>query len=330
MSMKKLKYGPDFGFTMRSPTRRSRVNAVRAGTRLDLEYYNPNFRMRLGHEEELGSYLAARIDTTINKYMYAIGQCYVQGEIHPLLLIEGARLQAGRGNSRRVDYQGKKCFFGFEAAHFGIGTFTLQGQAVSLWGHDHLIDTANRIGIPQADIGSQLPVNARLTTYGIANDGATSDLPAFLNRAEGLLESEKIKYMRSIVTNFIPTQPELLESFLIWTGERLAHILGANRKVVVNPIESRLSALRSGSASEFLQHPADRTNLIFDGSEKKFLEAEICEYTDSASDLHSRLERIVKDSSRKASEITEFAVAAREELSEVETNLPVDPSQTQD
>jgi hypothetical protein len=328
-------YGPENGFILLPAPRKPRLGMARLFEHLTGSVFDPpSFQLR--HEGQLPAVMSERVDVTVSKVMNAVAQCYVEGFDFPLLCaeagrglvpsqvlsagraefpslyVEGARVQHGTGTSSREELGGKTYLLGTEAAHYGIGTLTLQGEAVSIQGGRQLFRLANRLGLSRKDIPEVFEASGLLVSRGLVCDGATFEAPAFFNQVEGLLEREQQMYLRSLVPTAIPKDAGGLEHLLGVLGDLVVHALTADR-AVVRPIEDRLLALQRGQADGYRQHPDDVENQLFGGDESELLEEKKAEYQDADSRFYDLIEQIRQAIPRKAREEAELAEASKEE-----------------
>jgi hypothetical protein len=281
MSKPQVKHGN--GFVM-SPATGGRASVSQAITQLaGPGAGSQDFMLRFSRESDLATFMSRRVDATVAKFMHAVAECFVRGNPAPLLTVGGAKLQHGSGNSSYDSGQLR----GTQAAHFGIGTLSLQNDAVSQAGLNRVRELAAQRGIPLNEIFSQLPANGQLVTFGLVNDAATFLAPAFTNQSEGKIEVVKQEMMRGLLGISIPRAPEQLEPLLISTGERVVDFLVNKQKVAVAPIDARLAAIQTGANKEFRQHAADTDNLMFGGREQRFLEATRSQAADQNSEFWS-------------------------------------------
>jgi hypothetical protein len=278
-------------------------------------FTNPGHLFRLSRESDLSGFLAQRIDVTVAKFQYAMAQCFARGEINPLLIVEGARAQHGQGHSSVRTDGGKSYLSGTEAAHFGIGTITMQGDALSIRAAGDLVRLAGEAGIRRRDIPSSFESSGQLIAYGLALDAWTYYAPAMVNRVEGLLEVAKQRCLLGVLPAWIPRDPVQLEQAMNFTAVRIAELMVGHR-ASVSPILARLDELRNNlSAREFLQdpHDPDPGNKIFSGKESKLLEAEKAALDGSSSPLHSEVDRVIRRIPERSNELVEKAVEAQQE-----------------
>src|SRR4051812_11078628 len=189
-----VQFGPDRGFvTWSTASEGTRLGVVRIDQKVaGPEFTNPNFMIRFSREDELPGFMARRIDVTVAKIMFAVAQLYAEGgDRYAPLTIEGAQLQHGQGNSVRRVIEGKTYLAGTEAAHFGIGTVTRMGEALSVQAARQVLVWRATSGLPEDDPRAQFGANGLLAAYGLAHDAATYLAPAFINRSEGVLETIK-------------------------------------------------------------------------------------------------------------------------------------------
>jgi hypothetical protein len=310
------KFGPNRGFVTWSKVREgTRLGVVRVGREVaGSGFTNPNFTLRLGRENELPFFMGRRIDVTVSKLMYAAAQLFAEGRSYAPLAIEGAKVQHGRGNSAWRRIGGKSYLTGTDAAHYGIGTVTRMGEALSVQAARHILVWKATPNLPEDDPRAEFPASGLLAGYGLAHDASTYLAPAFINQAEGALEDAKHPLLVPFLPLVIPRSPEELERTLVATGVRLAEFLAEDPEAVIRPLNDRLSVLRQNiGANEYLQDPADVDNALFGGAERNLLEAMRGAIQDPGSEFHDRVESVVKDVPLRAQELTELAVMSREE-----------------
>ena len=275
-----------------------------------------DFTFAFREDWQLPRFAARRVDVTAAKFMYAIAILYAAGEERPRLVVEGAKLQTGTGNSSRVTRQGVSYFTGHEAAHFGIGTFTLPEGAVSEWAQEHVRELAAAWGVGPADIPTEFEANGYLTVHALVFDADTFVAPAFFNRTEGLQEVARQHYMLGLLPVVIPETPEQLERTLTVAGERVVNLLAASPRAVLRPIEDRLREVTTGSGKEFLQDPNDKANLVFNGRERDALAAirdMVKGVGPYAGEYRSEIEAVYRHVRDRAGDLAELAETAWEE-----------------
>jgi hypothetical protein len=298
-------FGPNNGFIMFEPARKGRGGVVRAGVQLiGADFYRPNFAFKIADEAQLPDYLSTRVDYTVKKVMHAVAQCYAEGVNHPRFLVEGARLQYGRGRSRRQDRDGKSYLWGTQAGHFGIGTVTRQGQAVSKEGLQLLRRIAKERGASLEDIATELRSMSELVSRGMVLDGDTCIQSACLNQGDGQVEPFEQKALRTIMPNYIPSRIEQVQTLMIETGARVIDIVPLAAK---KGIRDFLAEVLRNPAVEILQDPHDVHNLQFKGIGSNYLEAQ-------TSCLDSCVNKPAQAIPTYAEGLAELAEAARGEL----------------
>jgi hypothetical protein len=300
------------GFQDRPPQAKGRQGVVRFGKLITGgRFASPNHLFRFSRESDLCDFLSRRIDITASKFMFAAAACYAEGMLNPRLFVEGAQVQHGRGHSGWRRHEGKTYLVGTEAAHFGVGTITRQGEAVSVSGARGLLALATREGIPKRGIPTSFEASSDLISYGLAQDASTYYAPAYINRAEGLLEVSLQHFLLGVLPVTIPDGGERLEGLLNATGNRVLEAL-TKHKVAIRPMQDRLSSLEHHTgASEFVQDPSDVPNLIFGGGERPFLRAKIAAYQNA--EFQGLIERVANRIFDRARELTELADRSRTE-----------------
>lgn len=275
-----------------------------------------NFTFAFRDENQLASFSARRVEITMRKYLYTISLLFAAGARSPLVVVEGAKLQTGTGNSSRVTRGGVSYFTGHEAAHFGIGTFTMQGRAVSTVSQEELLALAQANGVQPGDIPTAFEANGYLIVQAMVLDADTYVAPAFINRTEGLQEVTRQHYMHGLLPIIVPTTRAELERTLVTAGERAIHLLAAHNRAVVKPMEERLLQIQAGTAKEFLQDSADTANFLFNGRERDLLTAMLAmakNTSPAGGEFHAAIDLMKRRLPEFAHDVAELAVAARAE-----------------
>lgn len=318
---KPMLIGPDFGFVSYPSDPKGRLGVLRLGRQVaGSAFTNPGHSLRLARESDLAGFLAQRIEVTVAKFQYAMAQSFVLGEQHPLLIVEGARLQHGQGHSSQRADGNRTLLRGTEAAHYGIGTITQQGDALSVKAARDLLALAGRAQVAGRDIPATFEASGQLISYGLAHDASTYVAPAMVNRVEGMLEGTKQRYLLGVLPSWIPSDPAALEGSMNATGVRVANLLIGQRASVA-PILARLDQLRnSPSARELWQDPQDPDpgNKLFGNQESQLLEAELAAFQDSSSPLLAMVDRIIRRIPERTDGLIEVAVEAAKEQSEAD------------
>jgi hypothetical protein len=275
-----------------------------------------NFTFAFRDERQLAEFSARRVDVTVRKYLYTIALLYAAGARGALVVVEGAKLQTGTGNSDRVKRGGVSYFTGHEAAHFGIGTFTLQGRAVSAVAQEQVLALALARGVAPGDIPTEFEANGYLVVQAMVLDADTYVAPAFINRTEGLQEVTRQHYMLGLLPIVVPGSRAELDRSLVQGGDRAIHLLAAHNRAVVRPMEVRLLQLQGGTAKEFLQDTADTANFLFGGQERNLLTAMIAMVRNTSpagGEFHSAIDLMRRRLPELAHDLAELAEAARVE-----------------
>ena len=97
------------------------------------EFLVPNSGVvKFASEGQLADILAARIDVTVGKYMFAVAQLFAEGGPSLPVTVEGAKLTYTTGHSSIVSGANGETFFsGIQQAHYGISTVTRNGEALN-------------------------------------------------------------------------------------------------------------------------------------------------------------------------------------------------------
>jgi len=274
------------------------------------------FTFAFRQENQLASFSARRVEVTMRKYLYTIALLYAADARGPLVVVEGAKLQTGTGNSSRVNRAGVSYMTGHEAAHFGIGTFTMQGRAVSTVAQEQVLAIAQAHGVKPSDIPTRFEANGYLVVQAMVLDADTYVAPAFINRTEGLQEVTRQHYMLGLLPILVPGSRAELERSLVTGGERAIHLLAAHNRAVVKPMEERLQQVLNGTAKEFLQDAADTANFLFNGQERDLLTAMIAMVKNTSSaggEFHATIDLMKRRLPELAHDVAELADAAKAE-----------------
>lgn len=314
---KPILYGPDGRFVTYGASPKGRLGVVRLGrTLIGREFSNPNHAFRLARESDLPEFLARRIEVTVAKFQYALAQCFALGDTNPLLIVEGARLQHGQGHSSVRADGNRTLYSGTEAAHYGIGTITRQGDALSIHSAQRLLDRAAEQQVARREIAATHEASGRLIAFGMVQDASTYVAPAMINRVEGMLEAEKQRYLLGALWPFVPTDPARLLLVMNASATRVAELL-MGQSAVLRPIEQRLTEIRHNpTARELWQDPGDPDsgNRIFGNRESEFLEATREQVGGSNSALQEKAEAIVRRIPERSEELLNLAIASQEEM----------------
>ncbi len=294
----------------------------RGGILSDLKYLtgqdSPNFVQIFSRDNQLATHLARRIKATVDKRRILFSLLYAEDRKNFSLQIGGALKQDRSGSEG--DSPKKGFHNGFQAGHIAIGTYSINGQVISEQGVQILK------GMPDYDPkNSDYPNFSKLLTYGLALEGVTEFVPAYINQAMGKIESETIYCMKGLIPIYLPSNQVELERQLIVESERMVNFFINTKRTFLQPIEDRLNAIKHGNAKECLQNPDDKKTLwseegtpfLFEGKESVFLEAIRDQFHDSASDFYKELDSLVfKDISNNAADFAEKAEKAKQELSD--------------
>ena len=274
-----------------------------------------NFRFSFADEAQLGDFLSMRISVTIAKFMFAVAQLYAEGTPSFPLSVLGAKLQDGTGSSRTIKgADGRSYLCGIEAAHFGIGTVTRCGEALS-WNAARQVEVWRKTsGFDRKDVHA-FEANGQLAAYGLAHDASTYYAPAFLNRSEGKLEEALQPEMTPFLPQLVPNNPAKLTLALNAIGEGIVAFLVGSTAAALRPLNERLELLnqRGSGAREFLQDPSDVKNLLFKGSEREYLEKLRHFIRGGNEEFNTRVARLMMDIPLRSSELAGIAQTARQE-----------------
>ena len=206
---------------------------------------------------------------------------------------------------------------GTEAAHFGIGTVTRMGEALSVQAARQVQIWRGTSGLPPGDPRAEFAAGGSLAGYGLAHDASTYLAPAFVNQAEGKQEAIKQPFMTGLLPLFVPASPGSLELSLNAVGTRVAEFLAEDPAAVIRPLNDRLDQLSRGSArvKEYVQHPSDTENLLFGGSERNLLESMRDAIQGNGSSFHEQVGKVVNNIPILAQDLARSAEAARGERS---------------
>jgi hypothetical protein len=310
-------YGPNGGFVMRDKPSGARLGVLQTGRQVaGPGFSNPNFSFKLATEDQLPEFMALRIATTSKKFMFAGAQEYAEGGRSVPITVEGAKLQHGTGHSySSKGTDGRTYYFGIEAAHFGIGTVTRCGEALSSSAsfQVHVWRTTSGFAANDSDA---FAANGRLAGFGLAHDASTYYAPAFINQSEGKLEKKLQPEMTRLLPSHILDGASRLELALSATGQQVVQFFaGSKAAVLLRVLNERLDDITraGGKANELLQSPSDVANFLFKGSERNLLEHMRDAILGVDGRFLSRVDQIVKDIPVTAHELAEIAEAARDE-----------------
>jgi hypothetical protein len=259
--------------------------------------------------------MGRRVEMTVSKFQFAMAQAFAFGETNPLFIVEGAKVQTGAGHSSSRKENNLRYLRGNEAAHFGIGTITQQGDAVSVRAARKLILLSNQFGSLATD-PRITRAGGDLVSLGLARDAATFYAPAMVNRSEGILEVRMQQLLLGLLPAYIPQDPDELKAMMDWKSAQIIDLL-SGKKGGIDPIDNRLRAIRDG-ATEFLQDPLDPDpgNRLFGLKESDFLDQRRDEITDPNSDFHGRNDSTRNDIPRRTEDLVSNAVDVKDAIAE--------------
>jgi hypothetical protein len=168
-------YLPNLGGVMWDTPSGGRLGVVRLGREVaGSTFSTPNFTFSFARESQLPDFMARRISTTVSKFLFAVAQLYVEGRWVAPVTVEGAKVQHGSGNSSWVTgTDGKSYLTGTEAAHFGIGTLSRMGEALSVQAARQVQIWRVTSGLPGSDPRAAFGASGLLAGYGLAHDAST-------------------------------------------------------------------------------------------------------------------------------------------------------------
>jgi len=243
--------------------------------------------------------------------MIASAQTYVQRRIDLPLTIGGAGYQHGSGRSGVLAIGDKSYLTGNQAAHYGIGTVYRGGQPLSEYVERQVRALREKLRLPDGEPGPQLDANADLARRGLAYDAMTYYAPAFVNQSDGVIEKALQRVLKRYLPVVVPATNEELELSLTASAY---HFCETFPKAMAKEAGLRLDKIQRGEASAFTQHPTDVANLIYEGSEPRYLETLRDKLLDPSSDLQEELESWARSISEQSREYAELAEAGREGL----------------
>jgi hypothetical protein len=278
---------------------------------------------RLSREDQLPDFLASRVGVTTLKVMFAAAQLYVEGMFYTTLTVEGADVQAGRGNATRKRVGDKVYIRGTEAAHFGIGTIKRQGEAFSVSAARQAVIWQKTSGYPASDPRASFDANGELAGIGLECDASTFLEPGFMNQSDGLLERSKQTLLLAFTPRVLPNDLDALERTIRTLAVQTAVQLLSDHASVITPIENRLAVLGSNTGeSEYLQDPTDTANFLFGGRERTYLERLLDLHRSPSSDLHKAVDEIIRAIPGASRSLAELADEGRQERVGAPTFVP--------
>jgi hypothetical protein len=318
---KNLQFGPNGSFVhWRSPSDGRRKAMPRGRTMTGPTFTRPSFSLRFVREGDMSRFMGLRVWTTVSKFQFAASQLYAEGPHSIPARVRGAHLQDLHGGSDFVrGPDGKVYYTGIEAAHYGMGTITRCGEALSesaarqvrLWRSQH--------GAAENDADS-FARNGQLAGYGLAHDTSTYYAPTFINRSEGKLETALQPELSKLLPQLPAVNAGSLELMLNKVAWDVIDLCAGSKSTLVRIIDNRLAGLARGDLKELLQSSSDPDNYLFKGSERNFLEEMRDDLKNGDSRLQKELSSVVKQTRQAASDLTEVAEGAKAERAEAKAS----------
>lgn len=244
-----------------------------------------NFVRVFNREDELPTHLARRIAETVRKRQLLFSLLYAEQRERFSVQIGGALVQDRSGSSSSSKRDGKTWLSGSQAGHIAIGTYSIDGELFCA--------QALRVLRAAAGRGGGCPRLSDLVAASLACDGGTELVPAFVNQSSGKFETSAMRYMKGLTPAWIAPDQSALERQLAAEAERVIDFFVTKQRTFIAGIDQRLQAIRAGSATEYLQEPADPAWLIFGGEERRFLAAVLDELRDPGSRFRRELDGLV-------------------------------------
>jgi hypothetical protein len=283
-------------------------------------FTRPSFSLRFVREGDLSRFMGLRVWTTVSKFQFAASQLYAEGPHGIPASVRGAHLQDLQGSSSfSKGPDGKVYYTGIEAAHFGMGTVTRCGEALSesaarqvrLWRTQH--------GAAEND-PEAFAMSGLLAGYGLAHDTSTYFAPTFINRSEGKLETALQPELSKLLPKLPAVNAGALELMLNKVGQDVIDLCAGNGSTLVRIIDRRLDGLAKGSLKEVLQSPSDPDNCPFKGKERNFLEQMRDGLKTGDNRFVEEISAVARQTPHTASGLTEMAEGARQERAEAKAS----------
>lgn len=254
--------------------------------------------------ERIGEHLAQRQVVTLMQAAVSHVVLHVIDREPSRMRVQGARVQDRHGRSFSQMIGGVRYFTGREQGHRGMGTRTLDAEALSA--------RFLRWILKVREDPDDMPASKKLANYFVGLDAGTESVPAFFNRSFGTaIEGGVIQALGEVVPLATPGGGVTARS-VNFEVHRAYEVL-SKPETMVKPVAKRLLDIKHGRAKPFLQNPADTANLVFEGREPLLLEATYEEIQSVDGQFSQFMSAFMRDLPERMENLVQIAAAAREE-----------------
>lgn len=301
------------GFVIYTSEPKSRKGILKTYAGLSGCSASTQLMVRYTRADQLAEYLAKRLGVSTMLARYTLYYRFVWEPGPASVYVGGAAVQVGTGTSghptRGAD--GGVIYNGLDASHVRLGTYTVNGDSVSLLWPKRILDLAAQRGVPRKRIPETFPANVSMASVAMMYDGVTDYTDALLNRVFGKIEDYSHRAMRTLIPGSTPTTAAGLEQFQTQFSKGFPYMIA---KMIKRYARERMDQLERPGATQARQAPeADGTAPMF-ASEREILAALFAQFDDAGSDTMALIEGIVTRSRRDVAEEVADAVAARAEI----------------
>jgi hypothetical protein len=312
MGKQKIKQkGP--GFVIYKAQPKSRKGVLKTYMGLSGSSASTQLMVRYTRADQLADYLAKRLAVSTMLARYTLYYRFVWEPGPASVYVGGAAVQVGTGTSghptRGAD--GGVVYNGLDASHVRLGTYTVNGDSVSLLWPRRIFELAAQRGVPRQRIPERFPANVSMASVAMMYDAVTDYTDALLNRVFGKIEDYSHRAMRTLIPASTPTNAAELEQFQTQFSQGFPYLIA---KMIKRYARERMARLGLPGAMQARQAPeADGAAPMF-ASEREVLAALIAQLGDEGSDTMALIDGIVTRSRRDIAEEVADAVAARAEI----------------
>jgi hypothetical protein len=301
------------GFVIYKAQPKSRKGVLKTYMHLSGGSASAQLMVRYTRADQLADYLAKRLGVSTMLARYTLYYRFVWEPGPASVYVGGAAVQVGTGTSghpaRGPD--GGVVYNGLDASHVRLGTYTVNGDSVSLLWPKRIFDLAARRGVPRQRIPETFPANVSMASVAMMYDAVTDYTDALLNRVFGKIEDYSHRAMRTLIPASTPTNAAELEQFQTQFSKGFPYLIA---KMIKRYARERMARLGLPGAKQARQAPeADGTAPMF-ATEREILAALIAQLGDEGSDTMALIEGIMTRSRRDIAEEVADAVAARAEI----------------
>ena len=312
--MARIKHTGD-GFVILTKDAKSRKGVLLLARHLVGGGGSVNHTLVYTRPEQLGDYLAFRVEVTQSLARLAFYFAHLFGGGPVSFYVGGAEAQIGRGNAGTPtrDGQGRTVYNGSDAAHTRLGSFSVNGRPVCLEWPDRVFTMAARKGVGHKEVEGLMPANGRLAAAAAVLDARTDLTDAMFNRVFGKIEDFCHVAMRG---NLVPagdlSTESALKSAVDVLNRRCAIVLV---KAMKHYCKKRLGEIAGNPAGEQMQQAVSahgyRAMFV---SEGEMLRALVAEFDNPGGDMWQRLEGSAARAANDTSEELLLVRAAAEEI----------------